>query len=81
MLTKLSGIILGTLLIVGAAGSAKADDWCSRQIRQERRELNKAIRHHGYYSWQADHERRELDRVRDQCRATYYRPDYDRDYR
>jgi len=86
MLTKLSGIILGMLLIFGTAGSARADEWCSRQVRHERHELNQAIHQHGYYSWQADHERRELDRVRDQCRLNYHRRDddryrnYDRDY-
>jgi hypothetical protein len=87
MLTKLSGIILAMLLICGTAGSAKAADWCSREIRHERHELNEAVRHHGYYSWQADHQRRDLDRVRDQCRQNAYRHDYDhnryydRDYR
>lgn len=69
MLGKLSGIILlGVVSLVAGAGTAKADDWCARHFRHERHELNEAIRHHGYYSWQANHERRELDRLRDQCR-------------
>jgi hypothetical protein len=69
MLVKLFGIILGAMLILTLAGAARAEDWCTRQIRHEHHELSEAIRHHGYYSWQADHERRELDRLRDQCRV------------
>jgi hypothetical protein len=69
MLVKLFGIILGAMLIFTTSGSARAEDWCARQIRHEHHELNEAIRHHGYYSWQASHERRELDRLRDQCRV------------
>jgi len=69
MSDKLLGIILGAMLIFGTAGSAQADDWCARHIRHERHELYEAIRHHGYYSWQADHERRELDRLRSECLA------------
>jgi hypothetical protein len=66
---RLFAIVLGALLVFGTAGSAQADDWCARHIRHERHELNEAIRNHGYYSWQANHERRELDRVLDQCRV------------
>lgn len=73
---KSFAIILGALLVLGAAGTANADDWCAKRIRHEQHELDKAIEHHGYYSRQAEHERRELDRIRDQCR---YRDGY-RDY-
>jgi hypothetical protein len=69
MRSKLFGIILGTTLLLAGAGAAKADEWCARQIRHERHELNEAIRHHGFYSWQANRERRELDRVLDRCSA------------
>jgi hypothetical protein len=72
MWTKLSGIILGMLLVFGTAGMAKADDWCARHVRHDRHELNEPIRHHGYYSWEANHARRELDRARYQCRAYGY---------
>jgi len=37
--------------------------------------LDKAIAHHGYYSRQAEHERRELDRIRDECRYRGFGPD------
>jgi hypothetical protein len=69
MLIKLSGFILGALLIFGTAASAKADDYCARRIRHDRYELNHAIRHHGYDSWEARHARRNLDRALDECRA------------
>lgn len=65
---KLSGIILGALLILGMAGSAGAEDWCAKHIRHAQHELDEAIHDHGYYSKQADHRRRELDRILDECR-------------
>lgn len=71
---KSFGMILGALLMLGTAGTAGAEDWCAKHLRQAERELDKAIDHHGYYSRQAEHERRELERIRDECR---YR-DYDR---
>ncbi|HTR47131.1 MAG TPA: hypothetical protein VMM16_07105 [Verrucomicrobiae bacterium] len=66
---KSCAIILGALLVFGTAGTASADDWCAKHIRHQQHELNEAIKHHGYYSRQADRERRELDRVLDQCRV------------
>ena len=78
MLSKLSGIILGMLLIFTTAGSAKADDWCYRHVRHQQHELDEAIHDHGYNSWQADRERRKLDQIRDECR---YRADRERSYR
>ena len=71
---KSFGMILAGLLMLGTAGTAGAEDWCAKHIRHEQHELDKAIAHHGYYSWQAEHERRELDRIRDECRHR----DYDR---
>jgi len=58
--------------MVGGAGAAQAsgrdrDDACYRKIHNEERELDRAINRHGYYSRQADHERRELDKLRDRC--------------
>jgi hypothetical protein len=55
----------------GTAGVASAADWyhdCDRRIAHEQHELDRAIAHHGYYSRQADHERRELQRLYDECR-------------
>lgn len=65
---KSFAIILGVLAMFGVAGTASADDWCAKHIRHEQHELDKAIAHHGYYSPQAGHERRELDRIRAECR-------------
>ena len=72
MLSKfmLAGIALGALLILGGAGTARADDWrsCGEQIAHVQHELDRAIARHGYYSRQADHERHELDRLYARCR-------------
>ncbi len=65
---KSFAILLGALLVFGTAATAGADNWCARHIRHEQHELDKAIAHHGYYSWQAEHERRELERIRSECR-------------
>jgi len=80
MLSKvmLAGIALGAFMILGGAGTARANDRrnCGEKIAYEQHELDRAIARHGYYSRQADHERRELDRLYAKCR---YR--WDRDYR
>jgi hypothetical protein len=80
MLSKvvLASIALGAFMILGGAGTARADDWrsCEEKIAHEQHELDRAIARHGYSSRQADHERRELDRLYAQCR---YR--WDHDYR
>jgi len=65
---KSFAMIMGVFLILGTAATANAGDWCARHIAHQQHELDKAIAHHGYYSPQADHERRELDRVREECR-------------
>jgi len=65
--TKLLGFALA-VMIVGSAGSAGAVDWCTRRIDHQRHELDRAIARHGYWSRQAEHERRELERLRNQCR-------------
>jgi len=61
------GLISSLMLLVGA-GTASAEDWCAKHIRHEQHELDKAIAHHGFYSRQAEHERHELARLREQCR-------------
>jgi hypothetical protein len=68
---KLLGIALGAVMIFGGASSARASGWggrCEERIEHEQHELDRAIERHGYYSRQADHERRELARLRDECR-------------
>ncbi len=78
-------ILLGALVMFGGAGSASArgndrDDACYRKVREEERELNRAIERHGYNSRQADHERRDLEKARDKCRRDRDRDDrYRRD--
>ena len=82
---KIFAMLLGALVMFGGAGSASAmrgdrDDACYRKVREEERELNRAIERHGYNSRQADHERRDLERAREKCRFTRDRDDrYRRD--
>jgi hypothetical protein len=79
---KLPGVALGILMVLGSAGVAGASDrnrGCEERIAQEQRELDRAIAHHGNRSWQAEHERRELARLRDECR-TRYRDSYRNSY-
>lgn len=73
------GIALGALLMFGGATTARADNWgsCERKIAHEQRDLDRAIARHGYYSRQADDERRELARLYDRC--GYRHRDWDRD--
>jgi hypothetical protein len=74
--TKLIGIALCGLFLLGGAGVASAASWpdrdrdrrCEERIEQRRHDLDRAIRDHGYYSRQADHERRELARAESECR-------------
>lgn len=68
-------IVLGALVMLAGAENVSADgrdrdDACYRRVREEERELNRAIERHGYYSQQADHERRDLERAREKCRIT-----------
>jgi len=66
---KVFGVALGAVFALNGATAARADNWrdCQRKIEHEQRDLDKAIAHHGYYSRQADRERRELDRLYDRC--------------
>jgi len=73
---KWLAVMLGALVMFGGAGVAQAadrDDACYRKISKEERELDRAIRRHGFYSRQADHERRELDRLRWECGRARWR--------
>jgi hypothetical protein len=68
---KLLAIALGGFLLLGVAGAANAADWdrgCDRKIAHEQRELDRAIERHGYWSHQAQNDRRELDRLYARCR-------------
>jgi len=80
--SMLLAIVLGALVMFGGAGTARAmgndrDDSCYRKVREEERELDRAIERHGFYSRQADHERRDLERAREKCRFTRDRDDRD----
>jgi hypothetical protein len=66
----LLGVALSGLMLLGTAGTARADDSrdrCGERINHEQHELDRAIARHGYDSRQADHERRELNRLRHEC--------------
>ncbi|MDD5542359.1 MAG: hypothetical protein PHX83_04225 [Acidobacteriia bacterium] len=61
---------LGTALLIFGSGIANAqwwDDSCSARIAHERAELYNSERFYGYYSWQANHERAELNQLLYQC--------------
>jgi hypothetical protein len=63
----LSGVmLLGGITLLGAAAQARDRDSC-RDISSEERDLQRNIRHHGYYSRQAEHERREIAQLRARC--------------
>lgn len=69
--TRILGLTLGVLLLLGTVGTASAADWyrdCNQKIAHEQYELDRAIAHHGYYSRQADHKRHELWRLENECR-------------
>jgi hypothetical protein len=74
---RVIGIALGVFLALGGATAARADNWrsCEKKIAHEQRDLDKAIARHGYYSRQANEERRELNRLYERCE----RRDRDRD--
>jgi len=65
---KFSAIgILASLILLGGAGIASADDWCARQFRHDQAQLDRAIARHGFNSRQADHARRNIERDRVRC--------------
>ncbi|MGC1964911.1 MAG: hypothetical protein WA673_00545 [Candidatus Acidiferrales bacterium] len=66
----LLAVALGGLTFLGNAGTVRAADWsdcCAQRINHEQFELDRAVARHGYRSWQAEHERRELNRLRYEC--------------
>ena len=78
---RVLGIALGAFFVLGGATAARAHDWrsCEKKIEHEQRDLNRAIARHGYYSRQANKERRELDRLYDRCGRRDRDRDHDRD--
>jgi hypothetical protein len=69
---KLFAVLAAALVMSGGAGVTEAsdhfrDDGCYRKVEKEERDLDRAIRKHGYYSRQADNERRELARLQNEC--------------
>ncbi len=81
--SALGGTLLlgGILLTTGTAQARDRDDNCRNRIRSEERELDRNIRRHGYYSRQANHDRRELNSLRNSCHGGNRRRDRDRDDR
>ncbi len=63
---------LGTAALLGgvmlSSGTAQARDRdCGAKIRAEERELDRNIRRHGFFSRQANRDRRELNALRARC--------------
>lgn len=65
--TTLLGAVLGGMVLLGGASAAQARDNCENRIRKEQRDLDRAIRKHGFYSRQANEERQELRRAQARC--------------
>jgi hypothetical protein len=73
--TKLAGIALSAVLLVFSAGTAVAngfDNECRARIDKEQRDLYRAERLYGPYSWQANEERDELRWLFDRCGYSGY---------
>ena len=56
-----------------AQSREEIDERCQRRIEHAEHDLHEAIEHHGRYSRQADHERRELREARDRCWREHHR--------
>lgn len=65
---------LGAFFLAGVATPARADrdDACSRQIRKAEESLEKEVRKHGEQSRQAEQRRRQVEEIRECCRAGYH---------
>ena len=75
--------VLGSAVILGAMAVSSVPalaDSCAK-VREERRELNRAIARHGYWSPQAEHERRDLRNAEASCYRSRGRNWGDRDDR
>ena len=51
----------------------EVNEHCQRRVQHAEHELHEAIERHGRHSPEADHERRELHEVREQCWHEYHR--------
>ncbi len=65
--TWLTGLALGAVLALGGATTAKAQNCSADGWQHEQRELNKVINNYGYYSPQAQAQRRKMERLRERC--------------
>ena len=68
--TAVLSTVLGGLMLFGASGIAQAHDRygrCRGQIRQQERQLDRDIHHHGPYSRQAQRDRHRLHELREHC--------------
>jgi len=65
MVTKLTRILLGAILMLGTVGIASAD--CGSRIRHDQRRVDHAVEHFGYHSPEAWHARQGLRRDEAEC--------------
>lgn len=70
VLTVLTG---GIVVLGGFATTARADDDCYRKIDKQEYKLQRDIDRHGFYSRQADRDRRDLAELRERCSDHYRR--------
>ena len=64
----LSGaVLLGGITLMSTTAQARDRDRGCRDVSKEERELQRNIRRYGYYSRQAENDRRELARMRADC--------------
>jgi len=62
-----AAVLAAVFLFASVPGVAGHDDDCSRRRERAEHKLHLAIVHHGLYSRQADHWRRELRENRERC--------------
>ena len=63
-----AGAFVGLLTLAGAPRALAYDDnSCQRRIIKADHKLHEAIEHHGAYSKQAEHARRDLREARERC--------------
>jgi hypothetical protein len=60
--------VLGALVMFGGAGVAQASARDCRRAEQYEHKLDRDVARHGYYSWQARHDRRVIEKERAACR-------------